>query len=594
MNFLRSAEERQGWIRLAFNISLKRKEDDFMLNKINRKPFLRCIIVHGVFPLLFYFIMFCLLTYPLISHFFTNFFGDNTTDLLQNAWNLWWVNLAVLHPNLYPSIWQTNMLHWPYGTTLIGQTLNPFNGYMAVFLLRFLSLTATYNAITIFAFVMGGLTTYWLLYHLTRSFWGSILAGFLFTFSSYHFAQAHGHMNLVSLEWIPLFILCWYLLITRPKTITAVGAAVVLWMVILCDYYYFFYCVMAAILIVLWYAIIQKNMIFFIRRDYLVPLITFAGITLLLAGPIISTLVISNYRDPLLGSHDPIEFSLDPLALIIPGGGWIFNPLTKSYWTKLQGNISESTVYLGLSVYILMGYVVGKRKELENSVKQQVCLWLLVMGFFFLLALGPSLQIAGKVIWHKPMPYTLLVYVFPFLRLSGVPVRMSVMIILAASVIAAIGFRELLRNFPKYKFFILVLLGILIIETLPAPINGTKIEVPEYITALASLPNDGGVVDLVTNDASLLMYYQTIHQKPIVFGYISRIPTSVDEKDKVLSEAIQNRDYCKLWDTYHIRYLITFDIIQAKDVQPYISIQNVYKKDDLRIYRISCECENQQ
>jgi hypothetical protein len=535
--------------------------------------------------------MFCLLTYPLITTFFTHFFG-NDTDVLQNAWNIWWVNLAVLHPNLYPTIWQTNMLHWPYGTTLIGQALNPFNGYMAIFLLRFLSLTATYNALTIFAFVMGGLTMYWLSYYLTRSFWGGILAGFIFTFSSFHFAQASAHLDLVSLEWIPLFILCWYLLITNPKTITAVGAAVVLWMVILCDYYYFMYCGLAAILIILWYAITQKNIFFFIKRDYFIPLITFVGITLLLTAPIVSTLVISNYRDPLMVAHDPMEYSLDPLALIIPGGSWIFNSLTKFYWSKIPGSISESTVYLGLSVYIFIGYVLVKRKELEHSINNQVYLWLLLMGFFFLLALGPALQIAGNVIWHKMMPYTLFVYVLPFLRISGLPVRMSVMIILGASVIAAIAFRELLKQFSKYKFLILALLAVLLVETLPAPIKGTKIEVPKYVTFLASLPNDGGVADLVAGDPGLLLYYQTVHQKPIVFGYVSRLPESIFKQDKVLSKTIQNRDYCQLWNTYHIRYLITFDIIQTEDLQPNIIIQDVYTEGDLRIYRIGCECEN--
>ena len=564
-----------------------------MLKTIYRKPFVRCILKHGLFPMLFYFIMFCLLTYPLITTFSTHFFGD-FKDVLQNVWNIWWTNKAVLNPNLYPSIWQTNMLHWPYGTTLFGHTLSPFNGYMAIFLLRFLSLIETYNAITIFAFVMGGLTAYWLSYYLTRSFWGGILAGFIFTFSSYHFAHARAHMNLVSLEWIPLFILCWYLLITKPKIITAVCAAVVLWMVILCDYYYFLFCVLTAILIILWYAITQKNMIFFIKGEYFVPLITFITMALLLAGPIVSNLILSNYKDPLLGGHEPLRFSLDPFALIIPGWGWMFNSLTKFYWSNLPGNVLEHTVYLGLSVYILLGYVLLKRKELEQPVKCQVYLWLLVMGFFFLLALGPALQIEGKVIWNKGMPYTLFFNAFPFLRLSGLPVRMIVMIVLGASVIAAIGFRELLRNFPKYKFFTLVLLGILLIQTFPTPIHGTKIEVPEYITVLAGLPNDGGVVDLVTSGTGLPLYYQTIHKKPLAFGYISRIPTSVDRKDTVLSETIQNRDYCALWDAYHIRYLITSDVIQAGDVPPYLSIMNVFDKDNIRIYRISCECENKE
>jgi hypothetical protein len=590
IDYIRSVEERQGRIRLAFNITLERKEDDIMLKTIYRKPFFHCILVHGLFPSLFYFIMFCLLTYPLITMFSTHFFGD-FKDVLQNVWNIWWINKAVLNPNLYPTIWQTNMLHWPYGTTLIGQTLNPFNGYMAVFLLRFLSLIETHNAIIIFTFVVGGLTTYWLSRYLTRSFGGSILAGFIFTFSSYSFAHARAHMNLVSLEWIPLFILCWYLLITRPKTIIAVGAAVVLWMVILCDYSYFLFCVLTAIWIVVWYAIVQKKAIFFIGKDYIVPLITFVVLALLLIGPIISTLAISNLKDPLLGSHEPRNYSLDPLSLIIPGWGWIFNSLTKFHWSTLNANIVESTVYIGLSVYILMGYVFIKRRELERPIRDQVYLWHLVMGFFFLLALGPALQIAGKVIWDKVMPYTLFVDGIPILKLSGLPVRMSVMIILGAALIAAIGFQELLKNFPKNRVFILALLGILFIETVPTTINGTKVEVPEYIAILAGLPNDGGVVDLVTDNARLSSYYQTSHKKPLAFGFLARIPSSVDEKDKELLATIQNRDYCTLWDTYHIRYLITNDVIQTEDVPPYISIEIVYDKDNIRIYRIGCECE---
>jgi hypothetical protein len=135
-------------------------------------------------------------------------------------------------------------------------------------------------------------------------------------------------------------------------------------------------------------------------------------------------------------------------------------------------------------------------------------------------------------------------------------------------------------------------LGLLVIETLPSPINGIKIEVPEYITALAGLPNDGGVADLLVSDEGLSLYYQTIHQKPIVFGYLSRIPESVYQQDRALSAILQNREYCTLWDTYHIRYIITFDTIPTDELQPYVSIRIVFTKADLKIYRIGCECES--
>jgi small-conductance mechanosensitive channel len=113
---------------------------------------------------------------------------------------------------------------------------------------------------------MGGICMYWFTYYLTKSFWGSILAGFIFTFSNYHFMDADQHLQLTALEWIPLFILLWYCLITRPNPAIAVGAAIGLWMVILCDYYYFFYCGVMAAFIFIWYAVINKNILFMVRK----------------------------------------------------------------------------------------------------------------------------------------------------------------------------------------------------------------------------------------------------------------------------------------------------------------------------------------
>lgn len=548
------------------------------------------ILTHGILPFLFYFIAFCLLTYPLILDFFTHYFA-NTKDGLQNIWNLWWVYQAVRRPDMHPTIWFTNMLHWPFGTTLFAQTLNPFNGYLTVILHRFLSLMVTYNTIVIFSFVMGGLTMYWLAYYVTKSFWGSLLAGFIFTFSSYHFMHAEGHLQLVSLEWMPLFILCWFSLLNKPKLLIALVGAISLWLVVLCDYYYFFYCVLTAIFIFIWYAVVHKDAWFAVRRKHFVALATFLVAVLLLIGPMVGALLLGNYRDPLLGTHNPVYFSLDLLALFIPGGHWMFNQWTQFFWSKLPGNIGESSVYLGISIYVILGYVWIKRKKLDRSVEQQTYLWLLTIGFFFLMALGPAFQVDGKIIWDKAMPYTLLIKGLPFMKLSGLPVRMMIMVIFGASILSAIGFNDLFRQFSKNKIFIFVLLGVLLFETLPRPLPATRLVAPDYITALARLPDDGGVVDLVTNNLTLPLYYQTIHGKPIAFGYVSRLPTSVELKDVTLKKTISNQDFGILWGTYHIRYIITHGSLQTKADEPYIFVKTVYNQDNIRIYRIGCVCE---
>ncbi|HKJ37539.1 MAG TPA: hypothetical protein VJ972_02095, partial [Anaerolineales bacterium] len=125
------------------------------MKRLTRNAIITNIAKHGLIPAALYFIFFCLLTYPLILNFSTYFFTDDG-DGFMNVWNIWWINTAVSQPSIHPSIWHTDMLHWPFGTTLLGQTLNPFNGLMAVPLLRVMSLVQAHNIIVLFSFVMSG------------------------------------------------------------------------------------------------------------------------------------------------------------------------------------------------------------------------------------------------------------------------------------------------------------------------------------------------------------------------------------------------------------------------------------------------------
>ena len=541
---------------------------------------------HGVFPALFYFCAFCLITYPLIRYFDTQFFTD-AGDGLMNIWNIWWINTVVTQPSVHPSIWYTDMLHWPFGTTLLGQTLNPFNGFLAVPLLRVISLVQAHNVIVIFSFVMSGVTTYWLAFYLTRSFWGSILAGYIFTFSSYHFAHYYGHLNLISLEWIPLFILCWYILITRPSVIMALASALTLWLILLCDYYYFFYCFLAGILIMIWYMFSQRNIWFFTKGEYLTPLSIFVLASLILTGPIVFPLIYLSRIDPFLDAHNPVTFSLDLLAPFIPGESWRFGQLTEFFWSKLPIGLSEASVYLGLAVIILLIYLWIKRRQVEYIKLNEINLWLFLLGFFFLMALGPVLQVNGKIIYDKLMPYTLMEGILPFLKLSGVPIRMMVMVSLSASVLSAIALRVMRRS-PRSRVFIPLILALLFVESLPTSLPFTSTEVPNYVSALAELSNDGGVLDKATHTKYLQLYYQTQYRKPMVFGYIARTPSSVVEKEKGLVRASNRGEYVRLWEEYQVRYIVTPDLIEYDD--PIISVELVYQDEEVNIYRLDCKC----
>ena len=138
----------QQWIRIEVTVSI----------------LYRAITFWQCFRSLLYLVIFCLYTYPLVLDFSTHFFADQG-DGLQNVWNIWWVNKAVTQLHQLP--WQTSYLHYPNGVSLLGSTLNPFNGFVGIVLLPFLTLVETHNVIVIFSFVLGGVTTFWLAYYLT-------------------------------------------------------------------------------------------------------------------------------------------------------------------------------------------------------------------------------------------------------------------------------------------------------------------------------------------------------------------------------------------------------------------------------------------
>jgi hypothetical protein len=132
---------------------------------------------------------------------------------------------------------------------------------------------------------------------------------------------------------------------------------------------------------------------------------------------------------------------------------------------------------------------------------------------------------------------------------------MMVMTVLAAAVISAQGFKLLFAGSYRSRAFALALLPLLFLEYLPSAITTSKLSIPAYVSALRRLPDGGGVLDTVSSPAAAL-FYQTVHEKPLAFGYLARIPQSVDARDRELAEAIKAKAFYLLWRNYRIRYLI--------------------------------------
>jgi hypothetical protein len=537
---------------------------------------MRRLFVSFSVPIFFYYNAFIVLTYPVVFKFSTHLFADGG-DGLQFYWNLWWVHKALIQ--LHQNPWFTDYLHYPYGTTLIGHSLNIFNGLMGIILLNFLTLTQTYNFIIIFSFVIGGLTMFLLSFYLNKNYFGSLIAGYIFTFSSYHLAHLiGGQMDLVSQEWIPLFVLCWYLFMQKQTVIRAILTSSVLFLVISCNYYYFFYCFLVGFFMFLWFGLKEKQKGMFLKTGNLMSLVFFFVITSLSSGILIVGLIYENIIDPFLKVHSPSEFSLDLFAVFIPGGHWFLANLTSSYWLSLPGNITESDVFLGWSVIIMLIYVWIRRDKFNSKL---IRFYFEMIFLFFVLSLGPILHIWGKEIIFIHMPYALLQKFLPILSISGVPVRMIVIVVFFASLIFAVGIGDMIKIKGKTRILGIFLVLLLIVEYSPKSITLTKVNVPAYIAVLKNQPNPGGVleIDSVLASQSLPLYFQTIHEKPIAFGYISRIPSSVQKKDDDLEKLIQQGNWRRIYINYQIRYVI----FTKEDVQCHLKILKP-SGSDIKLY----------
>lgn len=551
-------------------------------------------------PAALYLALFFALNPHLLSHFSTAYFFGGL-DGFQNIWNLWWVDKAVRELHTLP--WYTTYLHFPVGTTLIGHTLNPFNGAVAIGLLPWLSMVQAYNTIVVLSFVSGGLTAFWLCRAMTGSYSGSLLGGALFTFSSFHFMHADGHLQLTALQFIPLFVLCWLRFCEQRTWPRAAAAAVVLGLVILCDLYYFAYCVIGGALFVAWKSWTTRDAWWLVKPSAWPLVAGFVAPTLATSGVLLGALIYRNATDPFFGTHSPRDLSMDLLSPFVWGYYWRFRDAVAPLWQALSKYPTEASVHVGWSVIALA--VHGWRQRARVPL-QYAGFWICVIVFFGVMALGPNLKVGGYELGAGQgvsfmgrdnvnpfvLPYAVLWLVFPPWRLAGVPLRMMVMVQLAVAVLAAAGWQAARGSAGgRAAIGTVALLAVIAIEYAPYPLPVSDPATPQYVRALAALP-DGAVIDLASNGPQAL-YYQTVHQKPIAFGYISRTAASVDEADLALARLILQGDWADAARTHGFRYVVKRDraaavMIRGLDLAPLPPIDaahEVFRDGDVAIYR---------
>ncbi len=538
--------------------------------------------------LLAYLLATLLFTWPLALNFTTAIPGDSF-DGWQNYWNLWWLKLALVERQVNPLF--TDILYHPTGVGLYFHTLNPFNGLATMPVQLAFGLIPAYNAVVLLSWTLAGygmfLLTRWLIgveghgHSFAPGSWRAFvadfvppfLAGLIFTLSPFHMAHLLGHMQVMSLQWIPFYVLflARSLLNSRrrqPWLRSTLLAALFLIFAGLCDWYFVLYLLLFTALA------LGMNWLVGLREEPATGTLgqkaAFWGQALwislrppLVIGAIFGV-VLSPWLAPMVHEATQFRFMVRPTAdlyvlsasvmdFLIPNRlHSLLRPASFAWIGNQIAPVSERTVGIGYVALLLALTTLW-------TAPRRVLFWWLALLFFLMMALGPLWHfgnmtwedIPPEVIAGNPppswTPYGLLNQLVPFMRISRSVSRFALMVQLCAGVLAGIGLAGLMSRLAqrsgrgaKVLFMALATTPLLVLgaEYWVAPYPMSEPDTPEYYEALATNDDPRAVLNLPMNyDRPGYLLYQTVHGKPLTVAYISRDdPRTLTERTPVLQQ----------------------------------------------------------
>lgn len=151
-----------------------------------------------------------------------------------------------------------------------------------------------------------------------------------------------------------------------------------------------------------------------------------------------------------------------------------------------------------------------------------------------LLAMGPFLIVAHANT-HVPLPWWIL-RLLPILGAARSPTRFAIPMIMIVSVL----FAWALDRIATRRSTVPLVAALLAFELLPIPRPIVPVRIPEVYSRIAADPADVSVLEVpfgvrdgtrsIGRFNTAVLLYQTQHQKPLVNGYLSRLPRRVYDR----------------------------------------------------------------
>ena len=481
-----------------------------------------------------------IITWPLVPQLFKAVGGFEGRDSFQHVWLFWWFWEALLNKQQLPA--EVSVLYFPQGSSHPVLWLHALIPLLGLPLTNLLGPTATYNLFLLFSFVITGIAGYLLSRVITRRWQAAFIGGLIFAFAPNRLGHTlAGHQLLAFNAALPLYTLALYLWLKRPTWRVSSLYIIALILVLLTHpnfIGYFLPLVTAVMFITHW---LKHSR--FSRKHWQNLFLSWLIAGLVFLPFVWPTLVEFTAQElTYLQPDDVGEHSADLISFFAPSP---FHPIwggqAPSFATSVLDRpraLEEGFNYLGLAALILTGLALWRKWSPAGP-------WLVMAILAGLLSLGPSLKVGGQST-ELSMPYSLLVNL-PFFSWSRTPGRFNMTTMLAISILAAIGLAWLIEKYHQdiVRWSLLLgLTGFIIVEYLPMwpfPVDARSISPYYYQLPLAQAQQ--GLIDMPVSGSrrasNYAMYYQTVHHRPLVGGYIERDPPGTEElrlfADRLLS-----------------------------------------------------------
>ncbi|MEI6410150.1 MAG: hypothetical protein WCR52_12250, partial [Bacteroidota bacterium] len=451
-------------------------------------------------------------------------------DAVQYIWNAW-----IFQHNLHNGIgvFHTDQVLAPSGANLLMHTYTPA---ISIFCLPFQNRYLGMNLFLLLNFLFSAFGAYLLAKKLLQNQVAAILTGLTFGFSAFKLLHFPQHYHLLLSAPIPFYLYCFLQAFTfsngkfLPKITSKNYAALTLLfggLATLSDYYSAFYLLYFSILWATYHAYAPRWFAMSGKKKWgIVVLVLVAG-----------HLLIQTLRNHHIDDKGGIYWGGDLLSFFMPNPNtWLWSA---EWFTRLLPHVKkgvgnlELDMFQGYAVLALGFFLLLKvlRRHLDAAIKP----WAFILLVFIMICL-PALIVNGVKIIYLP---TALLHYIPFFNNIRCPTRIQVMIALLLPLCGSWA----LLTIPNATFRQAILWFVIAVTAFelkpkPYPILSTA-DVPPIIQTLKSsnatmlLPIPFGIRDGMREIGKIELndlYYQTIHEKAMLGGYISRIPASTFEQ----------------------------------------------------------------